>query len=159
MYLNRAKERYQFLRQLINDKEDVKPCSLEDIRLLEQHLGLKIPEAHQEFLLWIGRGSSYFDSDNCRLSDVWDGRETAKEIMEEFSFPEKLPDDAIIFFIPQGADNFGFVRTSEGDNPAVHFFFLEGLEGNGGRIEWNYAKTIEDYLLYRIEGTIRLYSK
>lgn len=156
MYLKHVKERYQFLCRLLNLKEDAQPCSIDDINRLEQHLGLRVPTALQEFLLWIGQGASYFDSDNCRLSDVWDGRQTAQEIMQEFGFRGKLPDDAIVFFIPQEADKFGFIRASEGGNPPIHIFFQEL---DGGQIEWNYAETIKDYLLQRIEGTIRLYSR
>ncbi|UBF29093.1 SMI1/KNR4 family protein [Kovacikia minuta CCNUW1] len=90
MYLEKAKQRYQDLNQLLNRDNDVKPCTPDQVSSLEQHLGLSIPKVHQEFLLWMGQGSKYFDSDNCRLSDVWDGRETATEIMEEFNFSGAL---------------------------------------------------------------------
>lgn len=109
MYLKHVKGRYQFLCRLLNFKEDAQPCSMDEVHRLEQHLGLRISIFHQEFLLWVGRGATYFNSDNCRLSDVWDGRETAQEIMQEFGFHETLPDDAIVFFIPQEADKFAFI--------------------------------------------------
>jgi hypothetical protein len=44
---------------------------------------------------------------------------------------------------------FGFLRSSEGDNPPVHFY-IEDEESD--KIHWNYFSNLDDYILDYIQG-------
>ncbi|MBD1912966.1 MULTISPECIES: SMI1/KNR4 family protein [unclassified Leptolyngbya] len=151
MYLEAAKARFQELEQLNKDIYKNRPCSLEEVELLENDLKLKLPDAYREFLLWCGNRCGFLDSDRYFWSDVKDShREWFEEAMEEYNLPMTLISlDAIIFFAAHGGYIYAFIRASEGDNPPVH-------ELRNGQLIWNHADSIEQFCLERIETALRL---
>ena len=154
MYLENLKEQIKKLSQLRNLSDRHKSCRIEEIHQLEQELNLLLPESLTEFLLWIGNGSWYFDQDNCRISDMIKNHRRAIQIMATGNSVDQLPKNSIIFICHQGGDAFAFVRSSEGEDPPVHFY--QDME-NSDRIRWNHANTIEDYFLRDVVQLIKTY--
>src|SRR6266481_1526061 len=58
MYLDGVKARFEELHLVRREK--IIPCTEREIQLLEQQLGLPLPGAYQEFLLWMGHGAGGF---------------------------------------------------------------------------------------------------
>ena len=56
IYLNRAKKQFQILQESRKGSSETFPCSEKEVQKLEKNLGLRLPEAYKEFLLWIGAG-------------------------------------------------------------------------------------------------------
>lgn len=149
MYLDKAKERFQALLARRGGFNNVRPCTNDEVQSLERSLGIKLPKAYQEFLLWMGRGGGFLggeEFDWMRVRD--DNRRKAIEIMEFCNYPNPLSDDAIIFLVYQGIDAFAFIRASEGDNPPVHLF---GEGESHDQITWNFSKDLEEFCLKRID--------
>jgi hypothetical protein len=162
MYLNKAKERYEFLQRLDSERyQSPVSCSSEHILSLQKSLGLKLPDAYVEFLSWAGESLDVFRGHMYQCGFVeFSNKESALDIMKDYNSSEVLPDDAIIFFVRQGGYAFGFIRSSEGINPPVHYFdFVKATESDepGARIIWNYAATLDDFCLMRIEHPINIY--
>lgn len=117
MYLEQAKAKFAVTPIL--QPKTVIPCTPEDIKLLEQHLGLRLPAAYQEFLLWMGRGTPVlFAGSQCWYNNLIDNQEIATEMLGENSFPETLPVNAFVFFVHQGYQ-FNFFVCNE-NNPVVY---------------------------------------
>jgi hypothetical protein len=120
MYLDRAKERLRTLNFVRSD--EIVPCSEDEINALEYHLGLSLPQAYREFLLWMGHsGGGLLRGSDCFYKHLPHLREWAVELLEEDNFHEPLPDDAFVFFMHQGYQ-FAFFRLSEGDDPPVYYY-------------------------------------
>ena len=149
MYLDKAKERFRELLQSGKGHENVRPCSSKEVRDLEEHLGLLLPKAYEEFLLWTGKGGGLLgglEFDWIRVRDC--NRSNAVEIMQELNCSEPLPEDAIVFLVSSSVCTFLFIRASEGDNPPVHLF---KETQSGFEMVWNYYLNLEDLYLRRIE--------
>ena len=125
MYLERAKKRYVEMMEEFKDLNlpyQTTPCKPESLKLLEQKLGLSLPAAYKEFLLWMGYGANEFIVGlDYGVGQVPYHREDALEIMEDYC-QEPLPDDAIVFAIGHQGVYFYFIRASEGENPPIHAY-------------------------------------
>ncbi|UBF27657.1 SMI1/KNR4 family protein [Kovacikia minuta CCNUW1] len=147
MYLSQAKERFQELNLASSD--ELKPCTDEEIETLERHLRLSLPKAYREFLLWMGNGAGVFMlGEDCFYRQLFDLRRSAIELLEENCFSKKLPDDAFVFFMHQGY-HFGFLLTSQGENPPIHYYY----EGRN-KDDFTFASfnSLEGFLLKKMEG-------
>ena len=103
------------------------PCSEREVELLERHLGLPLPQAYREYLLWIGHGAGQLErGTDCFYADVFHLRTSAKRLLNEDDFPQPLPADAVVFSMHQGYQ-FAFFCTSEGEDPPVYYY----LEDSG----------------------------
>ncbi|MBF2049789.1 MAG: SMI1/KNR4 family protein [Elainella sp. C42_A2020_010] len=143
--------------QTLNWTDEAKPCTLDEVKFLEQKLNLSLPLAYQEFLLWMGHGSGEFmRGEDFQFGQLKSIREGALELMQFNNFPEPLPDDAIVFTIHQGCA-FGFMQGSEGCNPPIHFYFEQ--ENGQGLIKWNNFNNLESYLLDYMESLIKFFNK
>lgn len=152
MYLDRAKERFQELNQLLKIPMSVHPCTVEQVRKLEENIKLKLPKAYQEFLLWMGNGGGFFASDSFSWEKVGNvNRDLAIELLNENNYLGSLPDDAIVFIFYHGGYRFAFIREGEGDNPPVHVFQEKVPVAE---LIWNYSTTIEEHCLKTIEWWI-----
>ncbi|HEY9627545.1 MAG TPA: SMI1/KNR4 family protein [Coleofasciculaceae cyanobacterium] len=147
IYLNRAKKQFQMLQESRKGSSETFPCSEEEVQKLEKNLGLRLPKAYKEFLLWIGAGGGPLEGQHFTDSRVQANRERAMATMKAVGCPESLPEDAIVFLFDQLDDYFFYIRASEGDNPPVHLFEAIGKEYR--KID-NYSRNLEDYLLERI---------
>ncbi len=124
----------------------IKGCTPQEIAELEQQLKLELPLAYKEFLLYAGKGLGSFENGSRIFYDDDVGlielQQIAREFLAEDDFPQKLPDDAYVFWMHQGY-MFCFFRTSEGDNPPVHFH----QESFKDDFAWNHQKHFTDFLI------------
>src|SRR5207248_219520 len=117
MYLDAVKTRLEKLQQRFPfvDPEKIVPCTEEEVRKLEQQVGLKLPQAYREFLLWMGHnGGGLLQGSDCFYQHLPRIQKGAVELLEEDGFPDPLPADAFVFLMHQGYQ-FDFFRVSEGD--------------------------------------------
>lgn len=129
------------------------PCTDVEISELQKRVGLKLPEAYKEFLLWSGKGLGSFEIGSdifYEQVDLVELQKDAKELLEENDFPQKLPADAYIFWMHQGY-MFCFFRVFEGDNPPVHFYRESFKED----FAWNYQAHFTDFLITEMRDQAR----
>ncbi len=101
------------------------PCTEEEVARLEQATHLTLPRAYQEFLRTMGNGTdTLLNGSDFLYPRLMRLQEGAREMLAEDSFPQKLPEDAFVFFMHQGYQ-FGFFRTSEGDDPPLYRYLEE----------------------------------
>jgi len=147
MYLEKIKEEF-FRRKVAYSPANVFPCSDQEVKELENELGLKLPIAYREFLLWGGNGAgSFMQGSDFRYESLFAIQQIAKEMLEEDNSPDRLPADAFIFWM-HGGYMFSFFRASEGDNPPVHHY-CEGQ--NNGKVIWNKQGSFTRFLEVEIE--------
>lgn len=118
MYLDQLKTQFETLQMV--PPQLVVPCTEDEVHQLEQTLGLRLPLAYREFLLWMGHyAGGYLAGYDWRFEALFHLKEWALELLEENQSTEILPEDAIVFFMNQGY-RFMFFRVSEGENPPVY---------------------------------------
>lgn len=120
MYLDKVKERLK--EQNLVSPNEFFPCSPDEVIWSEQQLGISLPKAYQEFLLWMGHGAGQFlRGSDCFFKHLPDLQEWAVELLQENNVLEPLPEDAFVFLMHQGYQ-FSFFRLSEGDNPPTYSY-------------------------------------
>lgn len=129
------------------------PCHEKEVTELERQVGLKLPKAYKEFLLWSGHGLGSFEigSDIFYETDLVSLQQDARDLLVENNFPQNLPEDAYVFWM-HGGYMFTFFRTSEGDNPPVHYYD-EGLHKR--EFAWNYQAHFTDFLIMEMRDQAR----
>lgn len=95
-------------------------CSDEELELVEQELGVKLPAAYATFLLRFGDSAGGFmhGSDLSRR-DLPQINSTARDLVRDAGVT--LPESAVVFLMHQGYQFVYFVG-GEGDDPHVHLF-------------------------------------
>jgi hypothetical protein len=128
-------------------------CTLEEIINLEKAINQKLPIAYKEFLVFCGYGLGDFEvgSDIFYETDLVELQKDARDLLVENNFPRELPDDAFVFWM-HGGYMFSFFRTSEGDNPPVHYY-NEGLHKKD--FVWNYQAHFTDFLITEMNDQAR----
>ncbi|HEY9906006.1 MAG TPA: SMI1/KNR4 family protein [Thermosynechococcaceae cyanobacterium] len=152
-YIEKSKSLLAEINQVFGYPNDVSPCSLEEIKILEQDLETVLPEAYREFLLWTGKGTHYLDFDHITLDSLRTNREDAIEIMRDDGCMDSLPSRSIVFYIHHGGCQFAFICASEGSNPPVHYYSM--LNG----ITWNYTSNIDEFFASLMSRSIQAYQK
>jgi hypothetical protein len=164
LYLDRVKKRLDELYML--PPAELKPCTEEEIVELEQRLGVKLPQAYREYLLWMGHGGGSFTvGTECLYEDLPQIQHWARELLEEDQFLLKLPEDAFVFEMHQGY-TFNFFRLSEGDDPPVYTYEEDSGQTSftevyprysDAMMAWieNHAKIIASIAELRITGKIK----
>jgi hypothetical protein len=100
----------------------VRPESLSEpqVQALEKQLNLTFPASYRDFLLWMGQSRAGMLLGSDWLPDDLPGlKAKATKLLAGNNFPEKLPDDAFVFWMSQGYV-FTFIRLSQGDNSPVY---------------------------------------
>jgi len=144
-YLDEVKARFEQLHLVRSEK--IIPCTEHEIQILEQQLGLPLPGAYKEFLLWMGHGAGGFlRGSDCFYEHLLRLRAGAMELLWENGYPEPLPGDALVFYMHQGY-LFYFVRVGEGDDPPVYFY----SEAMDPRAFIKAHPNLADFLNYQIE--------
>jgi hypothetical protein len=97
---------------------DIIPCTEEDIRLLQEDAGAKLPAAYLDFLRTCGRGAGgYMDCYTVFFPQVLGLTASVREELGECL--DDLPDGAFVFLNDLMMSIAAF-RTDEGDDPAVY---------------------------------------
>ncbi|MGZ3581989.1 MAG: SMI1/KNR4 family protein [Ktedonobacterales bacterium] len=146
MYLDHAK--VLFAEAHFAQSSDGRPCTLEEVRSLEDLLGHRLPIAYKEFLLWMGHGAGPFlRGTDVFFQDLPGMLEAAKDLLNENGIEDPLPDDAFIFYMHQGYQ-FMFFRLSDGDDPPVYFYG----EGQGLHTFVLLYERFSDFIVREIQG-------
>jgi hypothetical protein len=155
MYLEQAKSSFITLQNLTDKIENPRPCTLDNVSRLSDLLGLSLPKAYIEFLLWTGDGGGFFAGDEYDWERVGNRlKSVAYGLLEDHNALEGFPDDAVVIMVNQGHYGFAFIRISEGNNPPVHL----AVETDAGlQFIWQYAITIEQWCLATINRMITAY--
>jgi hypothetical protein len=123
MYIERVLTEMKAL--CVPDLRTLLPCTREEVSALEQKFHLSLPRAYKEFLLTMGKGAGGFLVGSKVFYHHVDWlQEVAVEMLTEDGFPQKLPEDAFVFFMHQGYQ-FNFFQTSAGDDPSVYRYLEE----------------------------------
>ncbi len=128
------------------------PCTEEEVAHLEEATHLSLPQTYREFLRTMGKDADLFlMGSDFMYPQLLNLQEVAREILIEDAFPQSLPEDAFVFFMHQGYQ-FGFFRTSEGDDPPV-YWYVEQKEHEAFRCPYpQFTEFLLDML--RIEADI-----
>jgi hypothetical protein len=119
--------------QIASTKE-IKGCSENEIKELEEKIRHSFPTVYREFLLAAGhRAGLLFQGTDIFFGSLKGLTQDANELLEENQEPFTLPEDAFVFSIHQGYE-FNYFRFSEGENPPV-YQYIEG-EGNS-KLTWD----------------------
>jgi hypothetical protein len=101
MYLDMAKNRFQELYRF--GYSTPIPCTKEEVEDLNKWVGHPLPEAYQEFLLWMGHsGGGFLNGSDCFYEHLKNIQVEAKELLREDHFPGVIPENAFVFFMHQG---------------------------------------------------------
>jgi hypothetical protein len=78
-------------------------ASEEDIAALESRIGLRLPEAYRQYLLWMGRDfNGIFRGSNWFIFDLESNREVLSGLLEEVGSQYPMATSHIVFFTHQG---------------------------------------------------------
>src|SRR5690349_17158462 len=115
MALNSARTLYTNL----NFRTPAQPLAETDVQALEKQLGITFPSSYRDFLLWMGKNRAAMDTNSSWGPDDLPGlKAKILQAMKDMNFPDKLPDDAFVFWDNQDYE-FAFLRLSQGDNSPV----------------------------------------
>ena len=143
MYLEKFKERFTELSFTFRKK--VSPCTKEEIDFLEQQLGISLPMAYKEFLLWGGhKAGGLMEGSDCFYRHLLNIQETARLILEDDGFPQPLPEDAFVFFMHHDYQ-FLFFKIAR-DDPEVYGYIEGQAKRNFTRCYYKYTDYLMDYL-------------
>lgn len=149
MYLDRVKFRLSELGTV--RPEEILPCTRQEVTLLANELGIMLPAAYVEFLLWAGHGAGRLMlGSDCFYGHLSYLKAGALRILREDGFPGKLPDDAFVFCMHQGYQ-FSFLRVSEGEDPPVYYYLEDSEQADFKRVFDHFS----DSLMAAVESTAR----
>ena len=152
MYLDRVKAYFAEVNARVHLADGVTPCTEREVTDLEEKLGLQVPDAYKEFLLWMGHGAGNFLRGTDCFYDSLPLNEAACELLTEDNVTLQLPEDAFVFYMHQDYQ-FMFLRTSEGPNPPVYFYAEESRDKGFQTL----YESFSDFLATEIDGHERLF--
>jgi len=131
--------------------ENIRGCSEEEVKELENHCGVRLPQKYREFLLVMGHGAGTFfiGTDIFYGEALFRMRRFAEDLLEENAEPFKLPEDAFVFSMAQGC-SFTYSQAFTGDDPPVYLY----IEGKGSPKQ--IASRFSGYMLDRAAVEARL---
>jgi len=131
-YLKRAK-------QLLKDVK-VEGCLIHEIVDLEKQLGIYLPEAYKEFLLWMGKNPDVFLlGSEVEYNSLIKIQGWANELLKEKEL-EPLPSNAFVFYMHQGYQ-FSYFLLGQSEDPQV-YFFDEGITKEVKSLDVPYSQWI-----------------
>ena len=112
-YLERSKHLLKNLKVL--------GCETYEVVNLEKQLGIFLPEAYKEFLLWMGKDPSIFlRGSEIEYQCLVKIQQRANELLNERDL-KPLSYNAFVFYIHQGYQ-FSYFLLDENEDPDVYFF-------------------------------------
>lgn len=117
-----------------------------DVIALEARLGIQLPEAYREYLLWMGADfHGLLRGSDCFINHIEANTEGLADLLEENGLP-KLPYKPIIFFMHQGYIACWFNASDQSHDPAVFSFneseSVSGIRTLGTFSEWLYNELL-----------------
>jgi hypothetical protein len=127
-YLEPARKLYA--QELPANASAVRPCSEDEIRLVEAELAAKLPLAYREFLLRMGHGGGGIWAGHLwECEGLVEANRLAREFMVDSGSKQVLPEDAFVFHWDFGGAYYLF-RLGEGDDPPVYYFVNPDIEAS-----------------------------
>lgn len=123
--------RSEHLLRLLHEKElhtdrPFDGCNEAEIKLLEEEMGIKLPESYRQYLLAVGHYSGrLFQGTDTDFSQLKELQDEEKKLLLENNDPIVLPDRAFVFSMHQGYE-IRFFKLNAGDYPPV----MEWYEGS-----------------------------
>jgi hypothetical protein len=96
--------------------------SEQEVRAFEEELGLPLPEAYRQYLLWIGKENPVYTGSDVHISDVLDNTEYLPELLRENGITCQLPSRYLVFFLHQGYIAAWFALPKASDDPLVYSY-------------------------------------
>ncbi|MBA2394072.1 MAG: SMI1/KNR4 family protein [Ktedonobacteraceae bacterium] len=153
MYLTMAKKRKEE-SLLLRDEHSV-GCNQKEIEEIELFMKSRLPQAYQEFLLWMGHSCGRFlQGSDCFYPILKDLQQYARELLSEDHYAGKLSEDAFIFFMHQGY-YFLFFHLTEGDDPPIYSYLENTTQPDQSTIVKEYSH-LNDFLLAEMETYIQV---
>lgn len=118
IYLAALETRYEQsgLAQLVG-------CSKAELDNLERELDIGLPQVYREFLVWMGHDAkTIFPTGIYQANELLNIAEAAQVLLQEHSFPGKLDDENLVFWLLPDEAEFFFIRLDEGDDPPVYVY-------------------------------------
>lgn len=151
MYLKEVKKQAEIFFRL--DPRPIVPCTLEEVKKLEQSIKHPLPDAYREFLLWMGRsGGGFLVGSDCFYDQLREIQIWAKELLDEDHFSQEMPKDTFVFFM-HGGYEFDFFYVNGESDPPVYFYH----EGTSDKTSFRQlSPRLSDLLLAEMNEHIRL---
>ena len=129
-----------------------KPCSIDEINLVEEHFGILLPNMYRQFLLNFGNGSKEFMvGEDYTINWLINMKDEANKMLLEKNLPE-LSNDAFVFWMHQGYQFMFFETADNNQNPAI-FYYNECYEmdiikisNNMNELLYNYPESLNTVL-------------
>jgi SMI1-KNR4 cell-wall len=145
------------IEYLLRKYPNSKPCSIDEINLLEEHFGIKLPNMYRQFLLSFGNGSTeYMVGTDYTLYWLRNMKIEANKMLLENNLTE-LSTDAFVFWMHQGYQFMYFETADNNQNPAI-FYYNECYEmdiikvcNNMNELLYNYPESLETVLKIELE--------
>lgn len=121
----------ELIEMLVKDgevaREDIEPCTPEEIAEIEKVFAVKLPETYKMFLAKMGRyAGDFFCSTSFFYPEILDIRESSKELIKVRHSPFRLKKVHFVFINHQGAQ-FMFFDTTAGDDPPIYDFKMADI--------------------------------
>jgi hypothetical protein len=120
----------------------VKACTVQEVKNLERRHGFAFPSVFREFLLWGVHWAQNGLDDAIYCYKIYELKEIAIGILAENKCTQKLPEDAVVFWMEQ-ASKFSFICASESEDAPVFDY-----DENKNIIKLN--GNIEGYLIRKL---------
>ena len=125
---------------------DAVGTSLEEIAQLERRLGVMLPAAYREYLLWMGQDfNGIFRGSNWFASDLEANREVLKGLLEELGSRYEVISSHVVFFTHQRYMAAWFDAAENESDPKCLFI-------NDGMQEPELSGTFTEVLLADLKG-------
>lgn len=99
-----------------------KGCKLRQIEVFEKRLGIHLPMAYREFLLWMGEDfGGIFRGTLIFFRDLKVNEEILLEMSEQYSLPVDAP-SVMVFFTHQGYQACWFKLCDDSQDPICFYF-------------------------------------
>ena len=101
----------------------IRGCTESEIRLIEEHLNLRLPKVYREFLKKMGRqAGKLFVGTDMFYNDLFDNREGFQELLEEDEFSFDLKPSIFVFAGHQGYTYLFFDTEESLIDPPVYSY-------------------------------------
>lgn len=119
----------KFILSLRAAKEDMMPCSVQDVEKLQKQYGRNFPATYLKFLYTLGRGSSrYLMGSSVYYPELLELNKYAVELLATNGF-KPLPENAFVFWMHQGYQ-FAFFTDWQSDDPPVYYYHEVNTKGD-----------------------------
>jgi hypothetical protein len=142
----------------LSSEREISGCTDAEIRNLEKHFDLKLPEIYRDFLRKMGRGAGLFlRGTDAFYNSLFGNREAMEVVLELDDCPFSISKEAFVFSNHQGYV-FHFFDTSDGSVDPRVYGYLEGTLKTQV-IDESFSAFLRGSVLEEVEGWGRVKNK